>query len=104
MKVSSSALAGLDDVVNALKAADTRSGETIVFERDAIDVGAIRRRLNMTQKEFAVSFGFPLKTLQNWEQVVREPDGPARAYLIVIDRKPEVVLEALRTADRASTH
>lgn len=99
MKISNSALAGLDDVVLTLSGNVRAKNRTFTVELDGIDIGKIRRDLGMTQKEFAVSFGFPLKTLQNWEQGIREPDGPARAYLQVIRRQPEMVLLTLRQTD-----
>ncbi len=62
-----------------------------------IDVKAIRTRLGMTQQEFAGRFGLSIKTLCQWEQKQRVPEGPARAYLLVIDRNPQAVQKALRT-------
>jgi putative transcriptional regulator len=52
----------------------------------------------MTQEEFAGRFGFSIKTLRHWEQKQRVPEGPARAYLLVIDRDPKAVQRALRKA------
>jgi putative transcriptional regulator len=63
-----------------------------------IDVKAIRAKLGMTQHEFAASFGFSIKTLQHWEQKHRAPEGPTRAYLLVIDRDPDAVQRALGSA------
>jgi putative transcriptional regulator len=63
-----------------------------------IDVRAIRGRLGLTQQEFAVRFGFSVNTLRHWEQGRRVPEGPTRAYLLVIDREPEAVQKALRIA------
>jgi len=63
-----------------------------------IDVNAIRSKLSMTQQEFAGRFGFSIKTLQHWEQKQRVPEGPTRAYLLVIDRDPQAVQRALRSA------
>jgi putative transcriptional regulator len=60
-----------------------------------IDVKAIRTRLNMTQEEFAERFGFSVNTLRHWEQGRRVPEGPTRAYLLVIDRNPKAVEKAL---------
>ncbi len=60
-----------------------------------IDVKAIRTRLNMTQEEFAGQFGFSVNTLRHWEQGRRVPEGPTRAYLLVIDRDPKAVQKAL---------
>jgi putative transcriptional regulator len=55
----------------------------------------IRRALHLTQEEFAQRFRIPLGTLRDWEQGKTEPDQAARAYLRVIARNPEAVLEAL---------
>jgi putative transcriptional regulator len=41
-----------------------------------VDVKAIRRKLGMTQAEFARSFGFALDAVQNWEQGRRRPHFP----------------------------
>lgn len=60
-----------------------------------IDVKAIRARLDMTQEEFAGRFGFSVNTLRHWEQGSRQPEGPTRAYLLVIDRAPKAVQKAL---------
>jgi putative transcriptional regulator len=57
----------------------------------------LRERLNMSQKEFALQFGIPLRTLQKWEQNERTPEGPARAYLTTIERIPEAVIAALQS-------
>lgn len=63
-----------------------------------IDVKAIRMKLNMTQEEFAGRFGFSINTLRHWEQGRRIPEGPTRAYLLVIDQNPKAVQKALRVA------
>ena len=63
-----------------------------------IDVRAIRKKLKMTQDVFAAEFGFSVNTLRHWEQGKRIPEGPTRAYLLVIDRAPKTVQKALRAA------
>jgi putative transcriptional regulator len=63
-----------------------------------IDVRAVRRRLGLSQSEFAAKFGFQPATLRNWEQGRTRPDGPARVLLAVIARHPEAVEDALRKA------
>jgi putative transcriptional regulator len=52
----------------------------------------------MTQQVFAARFGFSVNTLRHWEQGKREPEGPTRAYLLVIDRAPNAAQKALRIA------
>lgn len=80
----------LDDV-KGIKRLPTR---TIEFED--IDVPSIRAKYKLTQREFAQTFGFSLRTLQQWEQKRRRPHGSALVLLQVIDYAPEVVYKALR--------
>ena len=75
-----------------------RRGETKAsrrFEIKPVDIKAIRARLALSQSEFALMIGVSTATLQNWEQGRRTPEGPARALLRVVEKKPEAVLEAL---------
>ena len=67
---------------------------------EKIDVRAIRSQLDMTQEEFAGRFGFSVNTLRHWEQGSRQPEGPTRAYLMVIGRAPEAVQRALLSGQR----
>jgi putative transcriptional regulator len=59
------------------------------------EIAATRRRLGLSQAEFAAWFGISPGTLRNWEQGRRVPDGPARVLLRVIEREPEAVRRAL---------
>jgi putative transcriptional regulator len=62
---------------------------------EEVDVAAIRKRLGLSQGDFAAQFGFKLDAVQNWEQGRRRPDGAARAFLHVIEREPDAVQRAL---------
>jgi putative transcriptional regulator len=64
----------------------------------AVDVRAIRRKIGLSQAEFAARFGFSLGAVREWEQGRRRPEQSARTLLLVIDRAPEVVLAALAAA------
>lgn len=61
-----------------------------------VDVREIRRRLGLSQAQFAAKFGFAPASVRNWEQGRRIPDGPARILLAVIGEYPEVVERVLR--------
>lgn len=61
------------------------------------DVRALRRKLHMTQRQFAAKFRVPLGTLRDWEQGVRLPDNTARNYLHVIAKNHQAVIDALET-------
>jgi putative transcriptional regulator len=62
---------------------------------DEVDVKSIRTKAGMSQAEFARAFCINPRTLQEWEQGRRKPDATTRAYLAVIAKKREAVLEAL---------
>jgi putative transcriptional regulator len=64
-------------------------------EWQAAHVQTIRRRLNLTQADFARRLRIPLGTVRDWEQARRQPDAPARALLRVLEREPEATLRAL---------
>ena len=75
-------------------------GEDVPHKRTsypATDVKALRKRLHLTQEKFAAMIGVSVRTLQNWEQGHREPEGPAKALLRVVALRPEAVLEALHS-------
>jgi putative transcriptional regulator len=58
----------------------------------------VRKRLGLSQAEFAARFHVPVGTLRDWEQNRRQPDAPALAYLRVIAREPDLVARALAVA------
>ena len=62
-----------------------------------VNVRAIRKKVGMSQSEFASAFALNRRTLQEWEQGKAAPDNAVRAYLTVIDRNPQAVVQALRS-------
>jgi DNA-binding transcriptional regulator YiaG len=71
------------------------------FQNDPFEVVTLRRRLRLSQTEFARRFGFPVGTLRHWESGARKPRGPALALLRVIAYNPPVVMRAMMRARRA---
>ncbi len=67
-----------------------------------INVRDVRKRLRLSQSQFAARFGFAPASVRNWEQGRTRPDGPARVLLTVIAKHPEAVEDATRCAGRAS--
>jgi putative transcriptional regulator len=61
-------------------------------------VRRIRRRLGLTQAEFAARFHLPVEAVRDWELGRTEPDAAARVLLQVIDRDPDAVARALGPA------
>ena len=69
------------------------------------EVRALRARLELSQTQFALMFGFSVDTVQQYEQGRRVPSGPASTLLRVIAAEPEAVIRALdphRTRRRIS--
>jgi putative transcriptional regulator len=62
----------------------------------------LRRRLGMTQEEFAAALGIPVATLRNWEQGRNAIDPAARSLMILVARDPEGTLAALAAARSAA--
>jgi putative transcriptional regulator len=55
----------------------------------------VRRRLGMTQEQFATALRIPVNTLRNWEQGRVKPDPAARSLMLIVYRNPEAALAAL---------
>jgi putative transcriptional regulator len=60
-------------------------------------VRALRKRLNLTQAQFAARFHLPLGTVRDWEQGAHVPDKAAQILLTVIAKDPEAVVRALES-------
>jgi DNA-binding transcriptional regulator YiaG len=60
-----------------------------------VDVRAVRAATGLSRAEFARRFALDPRALQDWEQGRRYPDRAARAYLTVIARNAQAVVEAL---------
>ncbi len=50
----------------------------------------IRKKMNLSQSAFAGLLGVSLRTLQDWEQGRRSPQGSAIALLRIAEQHPEV--------------
>ena len=59
------------------------------------DVKGIRQKTGMTQEQFASRCHISVNTLRHWERGDRQPHGPARALLQLVDRNPTFVMETL---------
>ena len=83
---------GLNEAISHAK------GEKIavkIFKPEEVDVSKLRRRMGMTQEQFAARFGFSVATLRHWERGDRTPQGAALVLLNVIKRAPDAVTAAL---------
>jgi putative transcriptional regulator len=93
-----------DDLFRELEASVREAGAILRGEKppsrtfvvDNPDVKELRGSFRLSQTEFAQLLGISVKTLRNWEQGRRRPDGPARVLLQVAARHPEAVWDAVR--------
>ncbi|NRQ13479.1 NadS family protein [Ensifer sesbaniae] len=90
-------LEGLKEALEYAGGDESKARVRIVKVPDQVDVKAIRENLKMSQREFAAAFGFPLATVQNWEQGRRKPEGSARMLLRIIEEAPETAERVLQT-------
>jgi len=84
----------IESLTDALAHARGEKSGARVHTVEVPDVRAIRRKLHMSQHEFAATYRIPLPTLKNWEQGRRHPDAPAAAYLVAIAARPREISSA----------
>jgi putative transcriptional regulator len=78
------------DLISALKEAKKKG---VVTLQTSPDVGKIRKKLKLSQREFSAIYHINLETLRKWEQHQREPDTISRAYLKCIQNNPNIIRE-----------
>lgn len=77
-----------------------------IFVPSDIDVKEIRRNIQLTQDDFASEFGFTVNQIRDWEQRRTRPTGGVRAYLLLIESKPQRIrslLKSIREAAKTAT-
>lgn len=57
------------------------------------EVAQLRRRMNLSQEDFAKALGVSQSTVGLWEQGRRRPDGASSRLLEIAEKHPEVLLE-----------
>lgn len=66
-----------------------------LFVLETPNVKQIREQYDLSQIEFAALLGISVKTVQNWEQGRRAPQGAARVLLQVAAKHPEAVWDVV---------
>lgn len=94
--VSKSLLQGAKEALDYAKGVKKGSKVHRLSVPKEIDVRAIREKLQMSRQEFSDNFGLSTRTLEKWEQGVRQPDDAAKLYLMVIAHHPKTVIKTLR--------
>lgn len=82
------------DEARAIRTGKRKPSRVITFNPLAVKI--IRKRLHVSQTQFAHLIGVSAATLRNWEQGRTYPEGAARALLKIASHRPDAVLEALR--------
>ena len=93
-KTEKSILTGMEEAI--LHAKGVLKAKTHSILLPIVDVHQARNNLNLTQKQFAATFGVSIATLRNWEQKRRLPTGAAKVLLRIIQKEPEIVKQVLR--------
>src|ERR1035437_4785322 len=88
---------GLEQAIAWTKGENDRVRVTLV-DVPEVDVRGVRRKMGLSQAQFATKFGFPPATLRNWEQGRSRPVAPSRVLLAVLAKHPEAVEDVLRKA------
>ena len=99
-KAGKEIMAGINDAIDYMRGDKTKGRAHYIITAE-IDVKAVRKKTGLTQERFAQTYGFSLSTLKKWESGIRQPEGPAKAYLMVINERPNVVKKALEGATAA---
>ena len=86
----------IESAEEALAIAEGLAEPARVILVEDVNVATIRKKLHLSQTEFARRFGLSVATVRDWEQQRRRPDRIATNLLRIIDHAPEVVEQALR--------
>jgi putative transcriptional regulator len=90
-------LAGLDEIA-AWRRGEKKLRVHEVTRPKGADVKVIRAGLGLSQETFAGFLGVSVGTVRGWEQGRREPQGPARALLLVAAVQPHAVQAAFKAS------
>jgi putative transcriptional regulator len=78
------------ELISALKEAKKKG---LVTLQTSPDVGKLRKKLKLSQREFSAVYHINIETLRKWEQHQRDPDTISRAYLKCIQNDPVLIRE-----------
>ena len=98
-----------DELFNELVASVREGGKILggktkpsrKFIVETPNVKRIRSNYKLSQTEFAALMGISVKTLRNWEQGRRVPEGAARVLLQVAAKHPEAIWNVVKIRSRA---
>lgn len=89
---SNAVVRGINDLIGFHEGDKSRCiDELVEYTELVIDVKSIREAMGLSQENFARKYGFPVSTIQNWEQKRRFPHDAARLLLKLIAKYPQLV-------------
>lgn len=94
---------GLTEALAHARGETPDARERRIKVEDSVNVRDVRRKLSLTQQEFAFQFGFSLAAVRHWEQGSRVPEMSARVLLTLIDRDPDFVRRTLGMGEEPLT-
>ncbi len=84
-----------EEIKEGLEAIRDKPDALTRHDLSAPDIKAIREKFQLSQSQMATYLGVKTKTLQNWEQGVRNPTASAQTLLRVLEKEPDAVMRAL---------
>ncbi|NRA88065.1 MAG: helix-turn-helix domain-containing protein [Rhizobiales bacterium] len=93
-EIGDSILQGINEAIEYVNGDTSKSIVHTIINKQ-IDVKKIRDKLGLSQAKFSQTFAISLSTLQKWEAKTRNPDGAAKAYLLLIAEHPNMVKDTL---------
>ena len=85
-------------IASIKEAGKIKRGETEasrIHEFPEPDIKAIREGIGFSQSKFAALIGVNIRTLQNWERGHRQPTGPAKVLIKLVQADPKSVVKNL---------
>jgi len=79
--------------VGAMQRGERRASR--VFKFTPLDIKKIREKMGLSQTQFSKLVCVSIRTLQNWEQGRRRPQGPALVLLTILKNDPLHAIKAL---------
>lgn len=78
----------------ALAIANGNAQPSRQFSHDMPDIKLIRGKTGLSQQQFANKLNISPRTLQNWEQGIRNPTGATITLMRLLDKQPDLLTQA----------
>jgi DNA-binding transcriptional regulator YiaG len=75
----------LKDIFTAESPEKMKRFKTPTWHTDAARIKELRRKLKVSQKDFALGLGTHIKTVQHWEQTAMVPDLPRKVLALLFE-------------------